>query len=393
MVNEPTRKSSASPLPEMAQLVKLIMKMGPDIDKIARISGQYKETIRYRYKEKILGKGFSLQARVNFEGFGLQRVVMKVKLGAEYNGYARELFLAMNQLCFVTSFTGLLPEGSYMIHANVPREFKNDFVDLMKKLAELGVFNSIDFYTFDWFRNVPMKAEYYDFEHGVWEYDWAKPVEHVKDDNETGFEPFHFDKMDLLILKELQRDATRSLSEIRDAIKENDGIDINYKTLAWHWIRHVQEKRMLNGYALRWMGTRYDSVADKAKHRQHRYVMVPVFVKGVSDSERLALVAEMNQIPFLWCEAAGADYHAQLAFPVEMVNDAFSFLSTVVSQFGSRASYNIVDQTNSLGFVMPYQLFDDQQKKWSFQKMEVFNRFQSLIIKIRESSGPNRTLT
>src|SRR4029077_10553870 len=123
---------------------------------------------------------------------------------------------------------------------------------------------------------------------GVWEYDWAKPVEYGKEDNETGFEPFSFDKMDLLILKELQRDSTRSLSEIREAIKENDGIDINYKTLAWHWIRHVQEKRMLKGYTLRWMGTGYDSLTETAMHRQHRYVMVPVFVRGVSDSERLS---------------------------------------------------------------------------------------------------------
>src|SRR5271154_2141059 len=118
MVNEPTGKSSGTnTIPEMAQLAKLIMKMGPDIDRIARISGQYKETIRYRYKEKILGKGFSLQARLNFEGLGLKRIVMKVKVGEAYSTYAREIFMAMNQLCYVTSFTGLLPEGSYMIHA------------------------------------------------------------------------------------------------------------------------------------------------------------------------------------------------------------------------------------------------------------------------------------
>lgn len=390
MVNEPTRKSSASPIPEMAQLVKLIMKMGPDIDRIARVSGQYKETIRYRYKEKILGKGFSLQARLNFEGLGLQRIVMKVRVGDLYSGYAREMFIAMNQLCYVTSFTGLLPEGNYMIHANVPREFKDDFIDLMKRLKDQGIFTSVDFYTFDWFRNVPMRAEYYDFEHGVWEYDWAKPVEHGKEDNEVGFEPFTFDKMDLLILKELQKDATRSLSEVREAIKSTDGIDINYKTLAWHWIRHIQEKRMLNGYVMRWMGTSYDSLADKAKHRQHRYVIVPVFVHGVSDSERISLISEMNKTPFLWCEAGGQDYHAQLAFPVEMVNDAFAFLNTVMSKFGERATYSITDQTNALGFVISYQLFDDQQRKWSFQKMEVFNRFQSLVMKIREGSGTSR---
>ena len=175
----------------------------------------------------------------------------------------------------------------------------------MKQLRELGIFDSVDFYNFDWFRNVPMRAEYYNFEHGVWEFDWDKPVEHEQGTTMDGFEPFSVDKVDLLIMKELQADSTRSLSDIREAIKANDGIDINYKTLAWHWIRHVQEKRMINGYMLRWMGTRYDPTSEKAQHRQHRYVVVPILVHGVSDAERLNLMSEMNKVPFIWSEAAG----------------------------------------------------------------------------------------
>src|SRR5208337_4625848 len=144
----------------------------------------------------------------------------------------------------------------------------------------------------------------------------------------------------------LQIDATRSLSEMRESIQANNEMEVNYKTLAWHWAKHVQEKRMVNGYVLRWMGTTYDSATERAKHRQHKYIMIPVFVRGVSDAERVALMAEMNKIPFLWCEAAGQDYHAQFAFPVEMVNDAFSFLKDALAGFGPRATYSVLDQTN-----------------------------------------------
>jgi len=391
MVNEPTGKSTGAPLPEMAQLAKLIMKMGPDIDLIARISGQYKETIRYRYKEKILGKGFAIHARVNYEGLGLQRVVMKVSLNGAYSGYARELFLAMNKLCYLVSFNQLLPDGNFMVHASVPKEHREGFIDLMKHLKDLGVFASVEFYTFDWFTNTPMRAEFFDFEHGNWDFDWTKSVEPAKDDDSRHSEQFTFDKLDLLILKELQMDSSRSLSEMRESIKANNGEDINYKTLAWHWARHVQEKRMTNGYTLRWMGTTYDSVADRAKHRQHRYVAISVLVRGVSDQERVALIGEMNKLPFLWCEAAGKDYHAQLAFPVDMVNDAFSFLKDALAPFGPRATYSVLDQTNSLSFTLSYTLFDDQKRQWMFNGPELTNRFENLIIKIRESSGKPET--
>jgi hypothetical protein len=390
MVNEPTGKNVGTALPEMAQLATLIMKMGPDIDRIARISGQYKETIRYRYKEKIIGRGFAVHARVNFEGLGLQRVVMKVTLNGAYSTYAKELFVAMNKLCYVVSYSQLLPDGNYMLQASVPKEHKQRFMDLMKKLKELGIFEAVEFYTFDWFRNVPMRAEFFDFDHGLWDFDWTRTVEPGKNDNPGPLESFTFDRLDLLILKELQIDATRSLSEIREAILANNEIDVNYKTLAWHWAKHVQEKRMVNGYVLRWMGTTYDSATERAKHRQHKYIMIPVFVRGVSDAERVALMAEMNKIPFLWCEAAGEDYHAQFAFPVEMVNDAFSFLKDALAGFGSRATYSVLDQTNSLSFTFSYNLFDDESRLWAFNGPELEARFESLVLKIREGSGQPR---
>ena len=391
MVNEPTGKAGANaPISEMAQLAKLIMKMGPDIDLIARLSGQYKETIRYRYKEKILGRGFALQARLNFEGMGLSRIIMIVKVGKEYSAYAKEVFTAMNKLCYLTSYASLLPEGSYMIQANIPCEFKEDFIDLMKQLEALGIFTSLDFYNFAWFRNVPMRAEYYNFDQGRWEFDWDKQVEYGKDDHDGGFEAFNVDKIDLLVMKELQVDSTRSLSEIREAIKAVDGIEINYKTLAWHWIRHIQEKRMVSGYLLRWTGTGYNPSAEKVQHRKHRYIMIPVLVRSVSDAERVRLMAGANAVPFVWSEAAGEDYYAQFAFPLEMVNDAFSFLNSILSEFGDRATYRVVDQTNAAGFTLSYQLFDDVERRWVFEKEDLVLRFQNLIMKIREGSGSPR---
>lgn len=391
MVKEPTGKGSGSlRVPEMARLAKLIMKMGPDIDLIARMSGQYKETIRYRYKEKILGKGFAIQAKLSFQGMGMVRVIMTVRVGEEYASYAKEVFTAMNKICYLTSFASLMPEGAYMIHATIPKEYRGRFVELMKQLKERGIFSSIDFCNFEWFRNVPMRAEYYNFEHGFWEFDWDKPVEHGKEDHELAYEPFKIDRVDLLIMKEMQVDSTRSLSDIREAIKTNDGIEINYKTLAWHWSRHVQEKRMISGYTLRWMGTRYDSVSEKTMHRQHRYVVVPILVRGVSDAERLRLMSEMNKVPFIWSEAAGEDYYAQFAFPVEMVNDAFTFLKGVLAGFGERASYHIVDQTNAVGFTLSHALFDEEKRQWRFEESEILMRFQNLMMKIREGSGSPR---
>ena len=95
----------------------------------------------------------------------------------------------------------------------------------------------------------------------------------------------------------------------------------------------------------------------------------------------------MNRIPFLWCEAVGDDYHAQFRVPVEMVNDAFSFLRDSLERFGQRATYSIFDQTNALSFTISYEMFDDSRRQWTFEGPELLDRFEKLAAKMKENSG------
>ena len=52
-------------------LVKLVTEIGPDIAEISRRLGQYKESVRYRYKEKIVKRGFQVKADLDYGALGL----------------------------------------------------------------------------------------------------------------------------------------------------------------------------------------------------------------------------------------------------------------------------------------------------------------------------------
>src|SRR3989442_6905891 len=67
-----------------AQLVQLLTEIGPDIPEISRRLGQFKESVRYRYKEKIVNRGFAVQAAVDHEKFGLRRVIFVVDFAPQY---------------------------------------------------------------------------------------------------------------------------------------------------------------------------------------------------------------------------------------------------------------------------------------------------------------------
>ena len=364
-----------------AQLVKLISEIGPDIPEISRRLGQFKESVRYRYKEKVLEKGLAIQAVVDYEKLGLKRLELVVDFASPFRQYAQTIMVAMSELCYVASFMKMFPRGSYVMAASVPDEYVDDFSKLMDSLYREGLFSDVRTHYFEWFRNMPMQAQFYDFDNGRWDFDWSKKAD-VNPAGMTVDNPGRskFDYIDLLILKELQADATRSMVDIAGKLK------VNYKVLAWHLATHVIPRGLVRGYVVRWPGTRYDFKVEKALHRQHRYSWVDVIATGISSKESMSLASRMSSLPFVWSQAGGRDYFAELVLPVDFLTEALQRVQEILSPVRDRAELYMMDQTDALGFSIGYKLYDQAEKKWSFNASEVESKFSQMILKIKTES-------
>jgi hypothetical protein len=365
-----------------AQLVQLITKMGPDIPEIARKLGQFKESVRYRYKEKLVSKGFAVQAMPDHERLGLKRLMMIADFDKIYSSYSQAILAAMNELSFVVSYAKSIPDGSYVVNFSVPREHAEQLRAFLRYLRDEGMFSRFELLEFDWLRNVPMRAEYYDFDTGRWDYDWATRATSdsgVADRAPSG--PAKFDYTDLQIIKELQMDANKSLKEISDNLK------INYKKLAWHYNTHVIQDKLIKGYRVNWMGTRYDYKIDKALNRKHRYVGIDLFVMATTEHERAILAKKFSQLPFLWAEAGGPNYFAEIAFPVDYVVEGLGFLEDALSIVKGRFKMLFMDQSNAVAFTIPYEAYDQSRKQWNFDQVDLTARFDNLIQQIAERAG------
>ncbi len=134
------------------------------------------------------------------------------------------------------------------------------------------------------------------------------------------------------------------------------------------------------------MGTRYDYKIEKALHRKHRYLPMVLLVKDVDEKERMNLVSRMNPLPFLWFEAVGKNYFADLEFPVDSITEALEYLETVLHPFKGRYSYYTIDDTNALVFTISYQLYDESESRWKFDSEELLARFENLLLKIKGGS-------
>jgi len=363
------------------QLVKLLTEVGPDIPEISRRLDQFKESVRYRYKEKILNRGFAVQAAVDHEKLGLKRLMMITEVAEPYRNYAQAIFSAMNELCYVVGFSKTLLGGEQIISVSAPVERVPEVTSFFQFLKEKGLFSRLETLEFDWHRNVPMRAEFYDFDTGRWDFNWqTEGPEDYKSATYVPSKPCKFDDVDLLVVKEVQMDANKSLKEMADKL------GINYKKLAWHYSSHVVERKMISGYTVNWMGTRYDYSLEKALHRKHRYFALDVFVRNVSEMELMKLRHHMNSLPFLWSEAGGKDYFARVALPVDNVVEGLAYIGSATAGVKERLSIFPGDQTEALSFTVSYKLYDQNSKRWMFNGAELAQKFSQLLIEIKSGS-------
>ena len=364
------------------QLVRMLTELGPDVPEIARRLGQFKESVRYRYKEKILSKGFAVQAAVDHERLGLKRVMLVVDFAEAYQNYASAILTAMSEVCFVVGFAKSLIGGEFIVNLSVPTEQIQDVREFILALKERGMFSKLEMLEFDWHRNTPMKPEFYDFDTGRWDFEWSNPI--PQDYQAAAYLPSKqgkFDYVDLLIIKELQMDANRTLKEMAEKL------GINYKKLAWHHSAHVVSQKLLRGYTVNWMGTRYDYTLEKVLHRKHRYFAVDFIVKDVSEFETMTLRQQIDRVPFLWGEAAGQNYFAELAVPVDYVVEGLQYLGNAASKVKDRMSIHAIDQTEAARFTIPYTLYNPGEHRWMFDKEELIKKFEKLIVQIKIGSS------
>ena len=362
------------------QLVKLLSEVGPDIPEISRRLGQFKESVRYRYKEKVVNRGFAVQAGVDHEKLGLQRMILIAETPDPYSSYAQAIFAAMSELSYVVGFSRTLVGGEHIINVSAPKDQTGVVRDFFFALKDKGLFSSLEVLDFDWHRNVPMKAEYYDFDTGRWDFDWQKGADDYQSATYSPTSPCKFDYTDLLVIKELQMDANKSLKEISEKLQ------INYKKLAWHYTTHVMARRMLPGYTINWMGTRYDYTLEKVLHRKHRYFALDLFVRDVNDVELMTIRRDINRLPFLWSEAVGRNYFAEFAIPVDNVVEGLQYLGNLTAKMKERVRLYPIDQTEAASFTVPYKLYDEQSKAWTFHKEELLQKFSSMMVEINEGT-------
>ncbi|MGH9917372.1 MAG: hypothetical protein ACRD6W_00655 [Nitrososphaerales archaeon] len=123
---------------KLARIARSLTRVGPSVHDIARDTGEHPESVRYRYLNYFLKKGFAIQAIPNYAKLGFRRLVLIAKFAPEFEPHSATILVAMSDLCYLHSFSRTIFDATWIIHVAVPAELTDECVSLYTQMREMG---------------------------------------------------------------------------------------------------------------------------------------------------------------------------------------------------------------------------------------------------------------
>ena len=86
----------------------------------------------------------------------------------------------------------------------------------------------------------------------------------------------------------------------------------------------------------------------------------------------------LNSMPFLWSEAYGSAYCAEVFIPNYAYIGFLEYIDGFANTVGEKLRIFVMDQSHALRFVIQYDLFDGVSRKWLLDERAVLNALGSL---------------
>ena len=230
-------------------LLDYIASLAPrNINRIARKMGIPPETVRKRLKS--LSSHFPLKCHINIyhTNLGLKKAVVIANARSGYEDGLLEAMKANDFWIYVTRVFGD-HEGCLGIYT-IPKQNCKDFEEFITKITESNIAVDAKIYWSTCFHAVQSRSKWFDDSVRTyifkWE-DWINEVINEKVDLPfTLKDPEDFrvlaDKTDILILKELEKDATVSFQRLGEIL------GISPQLISYHYRKHIIPNNLIEGF-------------------------------------------------------------------------------------------------------------------------------------------------
>lgn len=338
---------------EMKLIVEAVKKYGPkNISAISRTTGLPAETIRYRIKNQLKEMGIRFHVSINYLKLGLVRSWLFLDFSLQVTKIIPEILDLLAKRGYLTYYARVIPHGYYIAIPTIPYSALEKYKNFLDELVRLDILKEYRMTDLQYLKHLSLRSEFYDFTTRTWNIPWSKLDYETKKEStpiQMDYSRVPIDKIDLLILKEFQINASQSLTSIAKKI------NVPEKQVRYHYKKHIEEGRIIENYIVRWQADRYQLT--------NKYIL-SCFIEfsDLTKSDVAYINSILEKFPFTWMIAVSVDRTkmvAQIFMPISQYYDALTFLSDRLYMFKERFKLHIIDYQKAEAYTIPYESWND----------------------------------
>jgi len=327
--------------------------LGPrNLAKIAEHIDVPTTTVRYRVQRMLSSSILFLHMNPYHTYMGLKKAVIFAEAAPGLEDVLLECLRVNDFWLFLCRIYGPYEgcAGTWLI----PKERTQDFVDFLDSLVEINVAKSYEINWSTCFEGIPVTSRWFNSEENTWLFDWNEWIEEVETIEgklpitlvEPDDWPIMVDYEDLLIIKELEIDGRKTLTDI------SRKLEIPLETLKYHFREHVTKRGLVEGYQVE-------------IYRSPSLVSENLFLKVEFDSheklKKFALSIHDKPFPYYMGKVLGEDALITQIYMAKWEFRRFIKALSILIRKGlvKRYSYVITDIYQVWRETIPYQHFKD----------------------------------
>jgi len=355
---------------DVAILEGLALHNPRNISDLARQLRMPRPSLRYRIKNLHSHFSLNLYGNIYHTFIGLRKVIVFADAKPGYEELLYECLKTNDYWLYVSQCIGAL---RCLAVYGVPAGKEKEFEGFIGQLQKISLVHGVSFFWSTCVQTINATGAWFDKASEEWSFPWDSWVEEVQRTQAelpyTLKEPYAYvqkaDWLDIMMLKELEKDSTIKLTEIAKKL------GTSLERVIYHFKNHVVEKGMFEGYQV------------IAEHYKSLFADSYFFQFYFKNRENLTKFAcSLLYKPF--ARYMGKEYgknrlFAQIYLPKEQLGNFQKAISKLV-RTGLLESYEYViqDTTRTQRQTISYEFFEDN--KWEYDEKKYEEKLRSTVM-------------
>jgi hypothetical protein len=333
-------------------VVRGLMEFGPrDIRHLSALVGVPYNRAIASYKRLRRKLGLLISAAPNTDLLGLTHAFFEATLSPEYRRVGLQALESVSSMNYLTTNATSPMELFGILYAPASSR-REEYLGLFDELVGEGFLECYSIRLFPEIVRHSLRPEYVDWESGEYMFEWGSLTPRVVEQRvyDPSSRPLA-DRLDLLLLKELEFDASRSFPEISDHLYRRNGVRVSDRLLLYHYENHLVPRKMFSKYR----------VLFSQSEKLGVYILTQV--SSGSLDEYLGWVRRIPYLGSEFLDPAGQHF-SEYYLPSSCYQGFLSYVNSILAPLATRMKVFVSLPCSRSGFSLPYELFDEESGEW-----------------------------